>query len=72
MKKNHFFWDFGVLFCVSGASTCIQTIHGVLSEIRFLNVSCLKSPGELVKICTAFYVTSRNKVANCSMLALVC
>ena len=37
-----------------------KNIHGVLSEIRFLNVSCLQSPGELVKICRAVYIISRN------------
>ena len=68
MKKKTLFLGFGVLFCVSGASTHIHTlnksIHGVLSEIWFLNVSCLQSPGELVNICTAFYGTSRNELAN--------
>uniref|UniRef100_A0A8D0A7T9 Uncharacterized protein n=1 Tax=Sander lucioperca TaxID=283035 RepID=A0A8D0A7T9_SANLU len=38
--------------------------RGPLSEIRFLNVSCLQSPGELFKIGTACDVTSRNEQAN--------
>ena len=65
MKKNTLFMGFGVLFCVSGASTRIQALkknnHAFLSEIQFLNVSCLQSPGELVKICMAFYVTSQDR-----------